>query len=535
MLVTDRVVAAFRKHDVKGDGLIPVSVLGAVLKALDPTWDDAVVSTLLRSYGRPRADDRILYAEFFAWLLGAGPELVSRSSASRLDSVYRVEGQTLGAGGFGTVRKATHISTGNARAIKTIKKRADQQDTQKAILEAEIAIMKGMDHPGIIKLYDVFEDAKFLHLVMEICDGGELLQRILREDRFSEHDASGVMRQVMFAIRYIHGKSVCHRDLKLENFLLAERELPLEDSTVKIVDFGLAESFKAGIKMTAQVGTPLYVAPEVLLGEYTHACDLWSCGVIAYILLCGYPPFPGTTKEEQLKNVLEGTYTFPDADWSSVSDNAKDFIRRLLEKNTDQRLSAEQGADHAWIQNRSSQRSDCPLQAKLLQNIREFGDHNRLKKAALLVVARRMKREDIDHLKDVFLSLDKNGDGEVSFQELRDGMNGLSLQPDAMHNLDDAMTGMDINWDKRINYTEFLASAMDRKKYQEELVCWEAFQVFDRDGSGSISRQELLQVLHKSDVEDIMGSIAISRVMEQCDADQDGTIDFEEFMHMMRA
>lgn len=522
MPITDKVVAAFRKHDVKGDGLIPVSVLGAVLKALDPSWDDAVVSSLLTTYGPPRADGRILYAEFFAWLLGAGPELVSRSSASRLDSVYQVEGHTLGSGGFGTVRRATHASTGDARAIKTIQKLADQQDTQKAILEAEIAIMKGMDHPGIIKLYDVFEDSKFLHLVMEICEGGELLQRILREDRFSEHDASGVMRQVIFGIRYIHGRRVCHRDLKLENFLLAERGLPLEESTVKIVDFGLAENFKAGVKMTAKVGTPLYVAPEVLLGDYTHACDLWSCGVIAYILLCGYPPFPGKTKEEQLKSVLEGTYAFPDEDWSSVSDDAKDYIRHLLEKNPDERLSAEQAADHTWIQNISSQVRDCPLQAKLLENMRAFGDHNRLKKAALLVVAQRLRREEIDRLKGVFLSLDKNSDGEVSFQELRDGMRDLSLQPEVLRSLDDSMMGMDINWDKRINYTEFLASAMDKKQYQEELVCWEAFQVFDRDGSGSISRQELLRVLHKSEVEDIMGSIAISRVMEQCDADQNG-------------
>jgi len=325
---------------------------------------------------------------------------------------------------------------------------------------------------------------------------------------------------------------VCHRDFKLENLLLRDEGDDLDACVVKIVDFGLARTFKAGQSMKSLVGTPYYVAPEVLAGSYTQACDIWSCGVVAYILLCGSPPFRGETDAETLALVRKGKVKFDGEVWAAVSEDAKDLIRRQLELDPDQRYTAAQAAAHDWISNQAPSAEDVPLQQEQLTNMRSFCRQNNLKKAAVRVVAQQLGEEDIKTLKDMFATLDGNSDGVITYQELQQGIEKLEGSAKGVM---DMISDIDVNWNRRINYGEFLAAALDKKYYQQERACWQAFQVFDRDCSGSISRNELLKVLHDSDVETLMGSLAISRVMQQCDSDGDGSISFIEFMDMMRS
>jgi calcium-dependent protein kinase len=226
-----------------------------------------------------------------------------------------------------------HRETKQWYAIKSIRK---SKVGKIEVLKREIEILKSVDHPHIIKLIEVHEDSKYLHLITELCTGGELFDRIIAktqsdEGHFSEHNAASLVRDITDAIAYCHDvKHIVHRDLKPENFLFLTEA---EDAPVKIIDFGLSRYENPGNAiMKTKVGTPYYVSPEVLNREYTKACDMWSIGVITYILLCGYPPFYGDSDQQIFESVRVGRFDFPSPDWDDISDEAKDFIKALLRK-----------------------------------------------------------------------------------------------------------------------------------------------------------------------------------------------------------
>ena len=245
---------------------------------------------------------------------------------------YHINPKELGHGHYGVVRKCMHRETKEWLAIKSIRK---SKVGRIEVLKREIDILKEVDHPNIIKLRAVFEDQKYLHLITELCTGGELFDRIIdktnsAEGHFSERDAAKLIRDICDAIAYCHDvKQIVHRDLKPENFLFQTGD---DDAPIKIIDFGLSrhDTQNLGV-MKTKVGTPYYVAPEVLKREYTKSCDVWSIGVICYILLCGYPPFYGDSDNEIFESVRVGRYEFPSPEWDEVSQDAKDFINSLLQ------------------------------------------------------------------------------------------------------------------------------------------------------------------------------------------------------------
>ena len=202
-----------------------------------------------------------------------------------IHDLYDVKVGQLGKGSYGSVSKAKDLRTGVVRAVKVVYKPKIENVTR---LKREILIMKRLDHPNIIRLFEVFEDSKNLYLVMELCTGGELFDRIIRSGHFSERYAAALMKQTFSALAYCHANDVMHRDMKPENLLFVDSS-PV--STLKVIDWGFAAKCGKNHKFSSVVGTPYYVAPEVLFGNYDKRCDIWSTGVILYILLCGYPPF----------------------------------------------------------------------------------------------------------------------------------------------------------------------------------------------------------------------------------------------------
>jgi len=246
---------------------------------------------------------------------------------------YHIDPKELGHGHYGVVRKCMHRESGKWYAIKSIRK---AKVSKIEVLKREIEILKEVKHPNIIELVEVFEDERYLHLITELCTGGELFDRIIAktqssEGHFSEHDAAKLVRDILDAIRYCHDeKGIVHRDLKPENFLFLTEA---EDAPVKIIDFGLSRHDDADLGiMQTKVGTPYYVAPEVLRREYTNSCDIWSIGVITYILLCGYPPFYGDSDTQIFESVRVGKFDFPSPEWDDISRSAKDFVIALLKK-----------------------------------------------------------------------------------------------------------------------------------------------------------------------------------------------------------
>jgi len=448
------------------------------------------------------------------------------SNQGKVEDFYQVEPSKLGVGGFGEVRNATFNATGQPFAVKTIRK-ADIADV--VYFQTEIEISRALDHPQIIRLFETFEDRCNVYLVMEVCNGGELFDVIVQTGHFSERQAAVLMHQLCCAVAYLHAEGICHRDLKPENLLFVSRG-PVETTPLKLIDFGLARRFKADEALKTSVGTPLYAAPEVIRGLYGAACDLWSCGVILFLLLCGCPPFDGSSPRAIIRAVKKGRYSLDDAVWQNVSKDAKDLVRGLLEKDTQKRLTAAQVLEHGWIQGRAPNASGEHLGEHLVENLRKFGLKNNFQKAAITLIAAHLKESQIKVLREAFIALDTDHDGALSVQELRAGLVQVDWEiPVDLHQL---MEAMDSHDDHKIKYTEFLAAALDMRTYTREDICWQAFKTFDRDRNGMITMQELRLVLAHEDLKGVLDD-ETREALRAIDTNGDGKVDFDEFMRMM--
>eukprot|EP01114_Cavostelium_apophysatum_P003103 TRINITY_DN1283_c0_g1_i1.p1 TRINITY_DN1283_c0_g1~~TRINITY_DN1283_c0_g1_i1.p1 ORF type:complete len:492 (+),score=179.30 TRINITY_DN1283_c0_g1_i1:41-1477(+) len=266
-------------------------------------------------------------------------------------------GKVIGRGAFSVVKIGIRKSNGKKYAVKIIsKKLIDKKEL--TLLEREIDIMQKLQHPNIIQLVEVVDTPETLYLVLEFASGGELFDAIINKGSYSELEAAKIVRQILEAISFVHGHGIAHRDLKPENLLLSNE--PGEGDFIKIADFGLSKDFGAE-QMATSCGTPDYVAPEVLGGEaYDSSVDVWSIGVITYVLLCGFPPFYGDTQRELFENIMKGNYDFPDPEWSGVSEDAKEFIRKMLVVDPENRYNAEQCLKDKWIQDFTAEKSKRP-------------------------------------------------------------------------------------------------------------------------------------------------------------------------------
>lgn len=256
---------------------------------------------------------------------------------------FKLQG-VLGHGAFSEVVSATNKETGEQVAIKCINKK--QLLGKDDLLKNEIDVMKKVDHPNIIRMFDVLDSPDYLYLVMQLVHGGELFDAIVERGNYTEADAKEITLQLLMAVDYLHDTGVVHRDLKPENLLLYDKT---EGSKIMLSDFGLSK-IPVGDLMKTAVGTPGYVAPEVLRQEpYSKAVDLWSLGVIVYILLCGYPPFYDEDDMQLFELIKKGEYEYESPYWDEISQTAKDFIARLLTLNPKTRMSCKEGLQHPWI------------------------------------------------------------------------------------------------------------------------------------------------------------------------------------------
>lgn len=255
-------------------------------------------------------------------------------------------GKTLGTGNFATVKHATCKRTGTQWAVKCIEKQNLTTEDSDA-LQMEVEVLNQLNHRNIVELREVYDTSKVFYMVMEEMVGGELFDRIVAKEHYSELEAQAVVRSIVDALAYCHDLGIVHRDLKPENLLYASQE---EDADIKIADFGLAKLINEGQFMETACGTPGYVAPEVLKQEpYTAAVDMWSVGVITYILLCGFPPFYDQNNAALFQQIKSGAYDYPEPYWDDVSEGAKDLIDRLLVVEPQNRLTPRQVLEHPWI------------------------------------------------------------------------------------------------------------------------------------------------------------------------------------------
>ncbi|XP_045894631.1 death-associated protein kinase 2 isoform X1 [Micropterus dolomieu] len=267
-----------------------------------------------------------------------------------VDDFYEI-GEALGSGQFAIVKHCIEKSTGNKYAAKFIKKRqsrASRRGVRREEIEREVDILQQLHHPNIVELHDVFENRTDVVLILELVSGGELFDFLAQKESLSEEEATQFIKQILDGVQYLHSKRISHFDLKPENIMLLDRNVPLP--RIKIIDFGLAHKMEAGADFKNIFGTPEFVAPEIVNYEPLGLeADMWSIGVITYILLSGASPFLGDTKQETLGNISAVNYEFDEEFFSNTSELAKNFIRQLLEKDTRKRMTIHEALNHPWI------------------------------------------------------------------------------------------------------------------------------------------------------------------------------------------
>ncbi|KAL1814116.1 hypothetical protein ACET3Z_024181 [Daucus carota] len=442
-----------------------------------------------------------------------------------LQKLYTI-GKKLGQGQFGTTHLCTEKATGTLYACKTIPKKKlickeDYEDVWR-----EIQIMHHLsEHPNVVLIKGTYEDPLFVHIVMELCAGGELFDRIVMKGQYSEREAAKLLKTIVGVVEACHSLGVMHRDLKPENFLFLSTD---EDAALKATDFGLSVFYKPGETFCDVVGSPYYVAPEVLQKHYGPESDVWSAGVILYILLSGVPPFWAETEMGIFRQILQAKLDFESEPWPSISDSAKDLIRKMLDRNPKKRLSAHEVLCHPWIVD-DRIAPDKPLDSAVLSRLKQFSAMNKLKKMALRVIAEKLSEEEIGGLKELFKMIDTDNSGTITFDELKEGLKrvGSELMESEIQHLMDAA---DIDNSGTIDYGEFLAATVHLNKLEREENLVSAFSFFDKDGSGYITIDELQQACNEFG----LGEAHLDEMIREIDQDNDGQIDYGEFAAMMR-
>ena len=279
--------------------------------------------------------------------------------------------------------------------------------------------------------------------------------------------------------------------------------------------------------MSLKVGTAYYMAPEVLQGDYDNKCDIWSCGVLLYILLCGYPPFDGDCEKDILKAVLKKTYTFPEEEWNSVSNEAKDLIKHMI-CDADKRYNAQKVLNHPWIE-KNAPNSKNILAKFNVQSLKNFGNLYKLTKYVLGFIASRINDEDIEKLRKIFEEMDTNKSGTLNINEIKDGLDKMIKEKEiSEQEKNDIVKNIDTNKSQKIEYNEFLAACLEQKVYLREEHLLSAFMVLDVDNSGKISKKEIKKALNGE-----VDKQTLEKIVKEYDLDGDGEIDYKEFINGM--
>jgi len=388
-------------------------------------------------------------------------------------------------------------------------------------MKNEISLMKQMDHAHIVKPIETYAYQGHLYMVMELCSGGDLYSR----DPYTEDQASRVIGNILSAIAYMHENNIIHRDLKYENVLFANNTPKAE---IKLIDFGLSKKMRNKQNLKDGVGTIYTMSPEVLKGNYTEQADVWSVGILAYMLLSSQMPFYGKRRRDIIKKISQCEYDFRGRRWTAVSTEAKKFVSGLLQFDPSVRPSAEEATRHFWLNKRhtSSVRTatddDMTKVRFALENYTHYG---KLKKLALMIVAHLCTSEDIGFLRKAFLKFDRKKTGKITYESFKKGLAKYNF---SSHYMDNLFKSVNLDGTGEIKYTEFIAATIEATEIVTEERVAEAFDRLDSDDSGYISFENLRGLLGKkvSDgyIEDIIREVDIFT--------KDNRISYEEFLAM---
>jgi len=440
----------------------------------------------------------------------------------------------LGKGSFGSVFKVKHKITGEIRAMKIIKNTSvdDRAGADNVKFLKEIQVLKELDHPNIIKIFEYYVDNKNHYIITELLTGGELYETIVKCHKFNEKKAAFILKQILSALNYLHSKGIVHRDIKPENILVQnidKKKNKMEEIHIKLIDFGASNFFKENEILKLKVGSPYYIAPEVLNKNYNEKCDIWSAGVVLYVMLTGKFPFVGQTSQKLFESIKTGKYATEGKEWEAISIEAKELIGKMLELDKDKRLSASECLKSEFLSIIDAKKEMPDLLPSVFANIYKLNAREKIQQATIRIIVHNIQQNDyIEKLRDIFDLLDINKDGQLTYSEIKQAYK--KIFPDDYitdDKLDLVLEKLDENNDGVISYEEFLRVTINEKILLEKNNLRLAFDKFDINKDGKLSKDELLNVLDKG------ASDYVDDLLNLIDKNKDGYISFEEFCHLM--
>ena len=455
---------------------------------------------------------------------------------SKPEDNYSIK-KRLGKGSFGNVYKVEHKVTKEIRAMKIIKNPLSVcvNTLDKKFLK-EIQVLKELEHPNIIKIFEYYIDEQYHYIVTELVTGGELYDTIIKFQKFNEKKAAYIMRQILSALNYLHSKGIVHRDIKPENILVvrpdknSKKLFNNDEINIKIIDFGASNFFKSNEILTLKVGSPYYIAPEVLNKSYNEKCDIWSAGVVLYVMLTGNFPFIGMTQPQLYENIKSGHYKDSGKEYEAISQKAKDLIKIMLELDTTKRPSASECLQNPFFSIINDKEDNMPdLLPSVITNIYQLNAREKIQQATIGFIVHNIQySEQVEKLKNIFEFLDINKDGELTYAEIKEAI--LKIFPDEYmteEKINYIIDKMDENKDGVISYEEFLRVTIDEKILLEKSNLKMAFDKFDLNKDGKLSKEELVNILDKG------ASDYVDSLLLLIDKNRDGYISFDEFCHLM--
>ncbi|KAI3708522.1 hypothetical protein L2E82_37723 [Cichorium intybus] len=454
-----------------------------------------------------------------------------------VDDDYKI-GKELGRGKFAITTICKEKSTGKKYACKSIPKRRLVTDSEKQHLKKEVRIMEHLNgQKNVVELKKVYEDSRFVHLIMEYCEGGELYDKMKSKGNYSEKIAAQIISSIMKVVYSLHFMGVMHRDLKPENFLLSKRGifgfLPCyaDYTKLKAIDFGLSAYIDEGEPNQEKVGTAFYVAPEVLRRQgYGKEVDIWSAGVILYMLLTGVPPFYGDDEKEIFHAILRADPDMKNYPWPDISKNAKELVMKMLTVDPKKRPTAAEVLNDKWLAE-NGVATNNPIDDEFLVRMKHFRAMNKFQRFALKVIADIIPEEELEGLKTMFRNMATDEDQNVTREELEKSLvrRGSNLGKDNIKMIAEAA---DADGNGLIDCKEFMTAMMNFQKLYKEEHLLKAFERFDKDNNKRISKEELKLMLKEYKMGD---DATIENIISEIRVNADGEITYEEFCEMIKS
>ena len=443
----------------------------------------------------------------------------------------------LGSGSYGSVYQAKNIVMDNIVAIKVIEKVQDNMVDDLEI-KNEINILKSLSHPNIVKIYEFFDTVLYYYIVTEYCKKGELFSYI--KNKYSEKQLAVLFYQVFSGLCYLHEKKILHRDLKLENLMVSEIEKDIitgeEYFWIKIIDFGTAKIFEKNKTEKAVIGSSYYIAPEVLKQRYNEKCDTWSVGVILYMTLVGVAPFDGRTDEDIIRRIKIGKYNKNDIRFIEHSEEVKDLVYKLLEKNIDKRLSAKEALNHPWFEKFGGRNLFCNFKPEdilpYIENLFHYKYNSKLQELVIAFLVHNLANNDetLIILK-MFRYFNKSGDCKLTKFELTNGLYNYKERDEVDEMVDVIFQRLDGDNNGYIEYEEFLRVCIDKTHLMTKENLRYAFKFLDKDNTKTLNAQKILKAFLTKPNKEFEAVFNIS--LKEVDKDSDGIIDFNEFCELM--